>query len=82
MVVQQQQYQQPQINPNQRGQPLPQPQQYAPIGTPPQQAAAAVYRAPPQQTEYSRLSTQQNQNNGSMRGMDVRPQPRGGGSWI
>jgi len=80
--MQQQQYQQPQINPNQRGQPLPQPQQYAPIGTPPQQAAAAVYRAPPQQTEYSRLSTQQNQNNGSMRGMDVRPQPRGGGSWI
>jgi len=79
---QQQQYQQPQINPNQRGQPLPQPQQYAPIGTPPQQAAAAVYRAPPQQTEYSRLSTQQNQNSGSMRGMDVRPQPRGGGSWI
>lgn len=79
---QMQQYQQPQINPNQRGQPLPQPQQYAPIGTPPQQAAAAVYRAPPQQTEYSRLSTQQNQNNGSMRGMDVRPQPRGGGSWI
>lgn len=86
--AQQQQYsqfQQPQMNPNQRGQPLPQPQQYAPIGTPPQQAAAAAYRAPPQQTEYSRLSASQNggpENNGSMRGIDVRPQPRGGGSWI
>lgn len=79
------QFQQPQMNPNQRGQPLPQPQQYAPIGTPPQQAAAAAYRAPPQQTEYSRLSASQNggpENNGGMRGMDVRPQPRGGGSWI
>jgi hypothetical protein len=31
------------------------------------------------------LSASQNggpENNGSMRGMDVRPQPRGGGSWI
>lgn len=80
-------YQQPeqqfsqQMNPNQRGQALPPPQQYAPIGTPPQQAAAAVYRAPPQQTEYSRMSAQPSQN-GSMRGMEVRPQPRGGGSWI
>lgn len=72
-----------QMNPNQRGQPLPQPQQYAPIGTPPQHAAAAAYRAPPQQTEYSRLASGGGGDNGSIRGtMDVRPQPRGGGSWI
>lgn len=88
-----QQYSQPQqqqqMNPNQRGQPLPQPQQYAPVGTPPQQAVAAVYRAPPQQTEYSRLATPnggggggQVPNSGSIRGLDMRSQPRGGGSWI
>ena len=72
-----------QMNPNQRGQPLPQPQQYAPIGTPPQHAAAAAYRAPPQQTEYSRLASGGGGENGSIRGtMDMRPQPRGGGSWI
>ena len=80
------QYQQ--MNPNQRGQPLPQPQQYAPVGTPPQQAVAAVYRAPPQQTEYSRLAAPnggnggQMPNSGSIRGLDMRSQPRGGGSWI
>ena len=93
---QQQQYQgqpqQQQMNPNQRGQPLPQPQQYAPVGTPPQQAVAAVYRAPPQQTEYSRLAAPnggnggggggQIPNSGSIRGLDMRSQPRGGGSWI
>ena len=90
---QQQQYQgqqqQQQMNPNQRGQPLPQPQQYAPVGTPPQQAVAAVYRAPPQQTEYSRLAAPnggngggQAPNSGSIRGLDMRSQPRGGGSWI
>lgn len=87
-----QQYSQPQqqqMNPNQRGQPLPQPQQYAPVGTPPQQAVAAVYRAPPQQTEYSRLAAPngvggggQAPNTGSIRGLDMRSQPRGGGSWI
>jgi len=77
------QQQQQQMNLNQRGQALPQPQQYAPIGTPPQHAAAAVYRAPPQQTEYSRLSNGGGGENGSIRGtMDMRPQPRGGGSWI
>ena len=81
---QQSQYpQQQQMNPNQRGQALPQPQQYAPIGTPPQHAAAAAYRAPPQQTEYSRLASGGGGDNGSIRGtMDMRPQPRGGGSWI
>jgi hypothetical protein len=76
-------HQSQQMNPNQRGQPLPQPQQYAPIGTPPQHAAAAAYRAPPQQTEYSRLASGGGGDNGSIRGtMDMRPQPRGGGSWI
>lgn len=85
----QSQYSQQQMNPNQRGQPLPQPQQYAPVGTPPQQAVAAVYRAPPQQTEYSRLAAPnggggsgQVPNSGSIRGLDMRSQPRGGGSWI
>ena len=84
----QSQYSQQQMNPNQRGQPLPQPQQYAPVGTPPQQAVAAVYRAPPQQTEYSRLAAPnggnggQMPNSGSIRGLDMRSQPRGGGSWI
>jgi len=37
---------------SQRGQSMPQPQQYAPVGTPPQFAAQAAYRAPPQQPEY------------------------------
>jgi len=84
----QSQYSQQQMNPNQRGQPLPQPQQYAPVGTPPQQAVAAVYRAPPQQTEYSRLAAPnggnggQMPNSGSIRGLDMRSQPRGGSSWI
>jgi hypothetical protein len=65
---------------SQRGQTMPQPQQYAPVGTPPQFAAQAVYRAPPQQPEYSRLG---NGGGGGLRGtMDTRPQPRGGGSWI
>jgi len=65
---------------SQRGQSMPQPQQYAPVGTPPQFAAQAVYRAPPQQPEYSRLG---NGGGGGLRGtMDTRPQPRGGGSWI
>jgi hypothetical protein len=64
---------------SQRGQSMPQPQQYAPVGTPPQFAAQAVYRAPPQQPEYSRLGG----GGGGLRGsMDTRPQPRGGGSWI
>jgi len=74
--------------PSQRGQPMPQPQQFAPIGTPPQHAhaAAAAYRAPPQQTEYSRLAAGgegAGGGGGSIRGtMDMRAQPRGGGSWI
>jgi hypothetical protein len=65
---------------SQRGQSMPQPQQFAPVGTPPQFAAQAAYRAPPQQPEYSRLG---GGGNGSLRGsMDMRAQPRGGGSWI
>jgi hypothetical protein len=70
---------------SQRGQTMPQPQQYAPVGTPPQFAAQAAYRAPPQQPEYSRLNTGGANGNGdgSLRGsMDMRSQPRGGGSWI
>jgi hypothetical protein len=67
---------------SQRGQNMPPPQQYAPVGTPPQFAAQAVYRAPPQQPEYSRLGAGGG-GNGSLRGsMDMRAQPRGGGSWI
>jgi hypothetical protein len=66
---------------SQRGQTMPSPQQYAPVGTPPQFAAQAVYRAPPQQPEYSRLGG--GGADGSLRGtMDMRAQPRGGGSWI
>jgi hypothetical protein len=71
---------------SQRGQSMPTPQQYAPVGTPPQFAAQAVYRAPPQQPEYSRLGgggVGGGGGGGSLRGtMDTRPQPRGGGSWI
>jgi hypothetical protein len=69
---------------SQRGQTMPQPQQYAPVGTPPQFAAQAVYRAPPQQPEYSRLGNGGGGGGGGgLRGtMDTRPQPRGGGSWI
>jgi hypothetical protein len=69
---------------SQRGQSTPTPQQYAPVGTPPQFAAQAAYRAPPQQPEYSRLGAGGGGGgNGSLRGsMDVRAQPRGGGSWI
>ena len=68
---------------SQRGQSMPQPQQYAPVGTPPQFAAQAAYRAPPQQPEYSRLATGGGGGGGSLRGtMDMRAQPRGGGSWI
>lgn len=70
---------------SQRGQSMPTPQQYAPVGTPPQFAAQAAYRAPPQQPEYSRLAAGGGGagGNGSLRGsMDVRAQPRGGGSWI
>ena len=69
---------------SQRGQSMPTPQQYAPVGTPPQFAAQAVYRAPPQQPEYSRLGAGGvGGGGGSLRGtMDTRPQPRGGGSWI
>jgi len=69
---------------SQRGQTMPQPQQYAPVGTPPQFAAQAIYRAPPQQPEYSRLGNGGGGGGGgSLRGtMDTRPQPRGGGSWI
>jgi hypothetical protein len=70
---------------SQRGQSLPTPQQYAPVGTPPQFAAQAAYRAPPQQPEYSRLNANGagGGGNGSLRGtMDMRSQPRGGGSWI
>lgn len=66
---------------SQRGQSMPQPQQYAPVGTPPQFAAQAVYRAPPQQPEYSRLGA--GGGGSGLRGtMDMRAQPRGGGSWI
>lgn len=73
---------------SQRGQSMPTPQQYAPVGTPPQFAAQAAYRAPPQQPEYSRLGANGaggggGGGNGSLRGtMDMRAQPRGGGSWI
>ena len=70
---------------SQRGQSMPSPHQYAPVGTPPQFAAQAAYRAPPQQPEYSRLNTGGANGNGdgSLRGsMDMRSQPRGGGSWI
>ena len=72
---------------SQRGQNMPPPQQYAPVGTPPQFAAQAAYRAPPQQPEYSRLGAGggngNGNGNGSLRGtMDTRAQPRGGGSWI
>ena len=69
---------------SQRGQSMPQPQQYAPVGTPPQFAAQAVYRAPPQQPEYSRLGNGAGGGSGGgLRGtMDMRAQPRGGGSWI
>ena len=69
---------------SQRGQSMPTPQQYAPVGTPPQFAAQAVYRAPPQQPEYSRLGNGGGGGGGGgLRGtMDTRPQPRGGGSWI
>lgn len=67
---------------SQRGQAMPPQQQYAPVGTPPQFAAQAAYRAPPQQPEYSRLGANTN-GDGSLRGtMDMRAQPRGGGSWI
>jgi hypothetical protein len=52
------------------------------VGTPPQFAAQAAYRAPPQQSEYSRLGGGGG-GGGSLRGtMDMRAQPRGGGSWI
>ena len=70
---------------SQRGQTMPSPQQYAPVGTPPQFAAQAAYRAPPQQPEYSRLGGGGGGGgaDGSLRGtMDMRAQPRGGGSWI
>ena len=69
---------------SQRGQTMPSPHQYAPVGTPPQFAAQAVYRAPPQQPEYSRLGGGGGGGaDGSLRGtMDMRAQPRGGGSWI
>jgi len=70
---------------SQRGQTMPSPHQYAPVGTPPQFAAQAAYRAPPQQPEYSRLNAGGANGNGdgSLRGsMDMRAQPRGGGSWI
>ena len=65
---------------------MPPQQQYAPVGTPPQFAAQAAYRAPPQQPEYSRLGGNGGGAGGgnvSLRGsMDMRAQPRGGGSWI
>ena len=70
---------------SQRGQTMPSPQQYAPVGTPPQFAAQAAYRAPPHQPEYSRLGGGGGGGGGggSLRGtMDTRAQPRGGGSWI
>jgi len=67
---------------SQRGQTMPSPQQYAPVGTPPQFAAQAAYRAPPQQPEYSRLGGG-GAGGGGLRGtMDTRAQPRSGGSWI
>jgi hypothetical protein len=67
---------------SQRGQTMPTPQQYAPVGTPPQFAAQAAYRAPPQQPEYSRLGGG-GVGGGGLRGtMDTRAQPRSGGSWI
>lgn len=69
---------------SQRGQSMPTPQQYAPVGTPPQFAAQAAYRAPPQQPEYSRLGAGGGGvGGGGLRGtMDTRAQPRSGGSWI
>jgi hypothetical protein len=68
---------------SQRGQSMPQPQQFAPVGTPPQFAAQAAYRAPPQQPEYSRLGGGGGGSGANLRGsMDMRAQPRGGGSWI
>ena len=68
---------------SQRGQSMPTPQQYAPVGTPPQFAAQSAYRAPPQQPEYSRLGGGGGGGSSSLRGtMDTRLQPRGGGSWI
>lgn len=68
---------------SQRGQSMPQPQQFAPVGTPPQFAAQAAYRAPPQQPEYSRLGGGGSSGGANLRGtMDMRAQPRGGGSWI
>ena len=77
---------------SQRGQTMPSPQQYAPVGTPPQFAAQAAYRAPPQQPEYSRLGAGGGAGGGGggggggaggLRGtMDTRAQPRSGGSWI
>jgi hypothetical protein len=68
---------------SQRGQTMPTPQQYAPVGTPPQFAAQAAYRAPPQQPEYSRLGAGGGGGGGGLRGtMDTRAQPRSGGSWI
>lgn len=67
---------------SQRGQSMPQPQQFAPVGTPPQFAAQAVYRAPPQQPEYSRLGNGVGGGGGLRGNMDMRAQPRGGGSWI
>ena len=70
---------------SQRGQSMPQPQQFAPVGTPPQFAAQAAYRAPPQQPEYSRLGGGGGGAGAgaNLRGsMDMRAQPRGGGSWI
>ena len=83
---------------SQRGQTMPSPQQYAPVGTPPQFAAQAAYRAPPQQPEYSRLGAGGGGGGGGVGGggvggggvgggglrgtMDTRAQPRSGGSWI
>ena len=71
---------------SQRGQTMPSPQQYAPVGTPPQFAAQAAYRAPPQQPEYSRLGGGGGGGGGGAGGlrgtMDTRAQPRSGGSWI
>ena len=67
---------------SQRGQTMPSPQQYAPVGTPPQFAAQAAYRAPPQQSAYSGWGGGGG-GGGSLRGtMDMRAQPRVGGSWI
>ena len=67
---------------SQRGQTMPTPQQYAPVGTPPQFAAQAAYRAPPQQPEYSRLGGGGGGGGGLRGTMDTRAQPRSGGSWI